>query len=737
MKRQLILLIILAMLIGSLPAVSAAVPEDTIALHIGSPLILSDGSMKSLDSENPNVVPVIHKDRTLVPLRAISEHFGAEVGYDEVNREASIKYSGKTYYFPIGKNIYRISEPGKQARTITYDTEALIIESRTMVPLRLIAEEILGKDVGYRDRTITIGKGSTEIDDEMLAEIKVRIGQVLKPRSREELKALLAAMQGPAFTNDQKEAAPLPAQEAPVSEVDRGSDDFSSTNEQVAGVNEADVVKTDGRFIYVVTGKSIRLYDSNNGRPILTDSIEVKVDEKTGQYIQFRELFIHEGKLIVLGDKGSFNNWIRPMPEVMDGRSIMPYYERNESFVYAGVYSVSSNGKLELERELEIEGSLLSSRKKDNTLYLMINQYAYNYWAVDDTITPRFMDSADGDTIQELSIDNILYFPRKAGNNYLLIAALDVTQPDDPANIQAFLGSGSQVYMSSEAVYVAAQDYNTIWGSITNVAKFKVNGSKIAFAGGGMVDGTILNQFSMDEHEGNLRIATTNWQQESINAVYILDKDLNQIGALENLAPGERIFSTRFMGDYGYMVTFRQVDPLFVLDLSDPMKPRVTGELKIPGFSSYLHPISDTVLLGIGRDVDENTGSQNGIKLSLFDVSDLGKPRELDTLILGGPGSYAEVLDNHKALMLNLGDDMIAFDASLTDITDKYVKTSFDGAAVVEVKAEGSIKVLKLISNDGIYGSYAKRLVYIGDRLYYVLDETIRVFDMNDFSEIK
>ena len=374
MKRQLILLIILAMLIGSLPAVSAAVPEDTIALHIGSPLILSDGSMKSLDSENPNVVPVIHKDRTLVPLRAISEHFGAEVGYNEIKREASIEYSGKTYYFPIGKNIYRISETGKQDKTITYDTEALIIENRTMVPLRLIAEQILGKDVGYRDKTITIGEGSTEIDDAMLADIKVKIGQVLKPRSRDELKAILASMQTPSFTKDQMEAAPMPAQEAPVSEADRGSDDFSSTNEQVAGVNEADIVKTDGEFIYVVTGKSIRVYDSNNGRPLLTDSIEVKVDEKTGQYVQFTELFIHEGKLVVLGNKGSFNNWIRPIPEVMDGRSIMPYYERNESFVYTGVYSVSTSGKLELERELEVEGSLLSSRKKDKTLYLIVNQ---------------------------------------------------------------------------------------------------------------------------------------------------------------------------------------------------------------------------------------------------------------------------------------------------------------------------------------------------------------------------
>jgi len=191
------------------------------------------------------------------------------------------------------------------------------------------------------------------------------------------------------------------------------------------------------------------------------------------------------------------------------------------------------------------------------------------------------------------------------------------------------------------------------------------------------------------------------------------------------------------MGDYGYIVTFRQVDPLFVLDLSNPSKPRVTGELKVPGFSSYLHPVTDKVLLGIGRDVDENTGMQNGIKLSLFDVSDEGRPKEMTTLVLGGPGSYADVLDNHKALMLNLNDDMVAFDVSLSDITDKYVKTSFNGAAVIEVRPTGSIKVLELISSEGLYGSYAKRLVYIGDRLYYIIDDNIRAFDMDDFKEIK
>ena len=738
MRKLMIFIAAIALLLSSVPAFAEGLEAD-VALHIGSPLILTEGRMKALDPDNPNVVPVIHKDRTLVPLRAVSEHFGAEVAYDEVKREAVVTYNGKSYFFPIGKNNYRIQEQGREPKTVTFDTEALIIENRTMVPLRLISEDILGLQVGYREKAITIGSGDMTISDDALSDIRTRIGQALKPSTEAELLAQIKTMNLSFTEKERQDMMPMPSQdsvtggEAAPSE----SGDYSQTNEQVEGVNEADVVKTDGRFIYVASGKAVRVYDPNNGKPILTDEITVKVDDKTGQFTQITELYIHDGKLIVLGEKGRFGNWIRPVPDAPEDRMIMPYYDQYEGLVYAGIYSVSAQGKLSLDRELEVEGSLLSSRKKDDTLYLVVNKYLYSYGPMDEAITPLFRDTAVGDSLKELALDKVMYFPRRAASNYLTIAAVDVEKSTQPANIEAFLGTGNLIYMSRDALYVAGQDYHTIWGSITNIAKFNVAGTKIGFAGGGLVEGTILNQFSMDEYEGNLRIATTNWQRESVNAVYILDEDLNPLGSIENLAPGERIFSTRFMGDYGYVVTFRQIDPLFVLDLSNPIKPRVTGELKVPGFSSYLHPITDKVLLGIGRDVDENTGMQNGIKLSLFDVSNEGKPKEMTNLVLGGPGSYSEVLDNHKALMLNLNDDMIAFDVSLSDIADKYVKTSFNGAAVIEVRPSGSIKVLELISSEGLYGSYAKRLVYIGDKLYYVIDDTIRAFDMDGFDEIK
>jgi uncharacterized secreted protein with C-terminal beta-propeller domain len=264
-----------------------------------------------------------------------------------------------------------------------------------------------------------------------------------------------------------------------------------------------------------------------------------------------------------------------------------------------------------------------------------------------------------------------------------------------------------------------------------------VDDTTIGYSGGGMVQGSLLNQFSMDEFDGNLRVATTEWSGESLNSVYILDRNMNLIGSIENLAPGERIFSARFMGDMGYIVTFRQIDPLFVLDLSDPENPQVTGELKVPGFSNYLHPISKDVLLGIGQDVDENTGVQQGIKLSLFDVSDSGKPKEIKNLILGETGSYAEVLHNHKALMLKPQDDLIAFDATLNIYSGKLTREAFNGLVVIKASETGDLELIKEISNEGIYGQNVKRPLYIDDILYYVMDDNIRAFNMDGFEEIK
>ncbi|MCR3956177.1 MAG: beta-propeller domain-containing protein [Gudongella sp.] len=744
MKKIVSILLIIAMTMGGVfsNGIGAEEMEKPIALHLGSPLILSGKNMIPLDSDNPGVVPVIHKDRTLVPLRAISEHFGAVVDYDPLEREASILLKGTMYIFPIGGNHYDVIRGGELVQRVEFDTEALIIQDRTMVPLRIIAENILEMDVAYDSRVIFIGRGQDEINDEMVLEVKSKIGQALKVGSRAELIALIEGMEDSPVDDAVRE----PVMESPESAMEEsgaaqdGSKDFSNTNEQVEGINEADIVKTDGTYIYVATRDSVKIYRANDGRPVLTDQMEVELDKETGEYVEYSELYVDEDRLVVLGRKGAMGNWIRPMPEPMpmDGvmtESIMPYY--GEEYVYLGVYDIDEEGKMDLVKELEVEGGLLSSRKKDDHVYLVVNKYLSYYGPYSEQPIPLFRDSTRGSEYRELPVDSILYHPGRRIPNYLLVAAVDIMDDQEPSNIEAYLGSGSEVYMSENALYVAGNDYNSFWGSVTNIARFTVDDTQIGYSGGGMVQGSLLNQFSMDEYDGNLRLATTEWSGESVNSVHILDRNMNRIGSIENLAPGERIFSARFMGEMGYVVTFRQVDPLFVLDLSDPENPHVTGELKVPGFSNYLHPISQDVLLGIGQDVDEETGRQQGIKLSLFDVSDSGMPREIKSLILGDTGSYAEVLHNHKALMLKPQDDLIAFDATLNLYSGKLVRESFNGLLVIRASETGELELIKEISNGGVYGQNVKRPVYIDDILYYVLDDQIRAFNMDNYEEIE
>ena len=742
MRKFVSALLIMVMTIGGSLSFGVEARGNDISLHLGSPLILSGSDMIPLDSENPGVVPVIHNDRTLVPLRAISEHFGAEVDFDPVKREASIMFEGVQYLFPIDKNYYDVLGGEEAATRVEFDTETRRIQDRTMVPLRIIAENILEMDVAYDDRVIFIGKGQDELNDELVLEVKNKIGQALKVGSREELLALIDSMEEAPMEEAVRE--PVMENQAPAMDGSAGarddSKDFSNTNEQVEGINEADIVKTDGTYIYVATRDSVKIYRANDGRPVLTDSMEVMLDKETGEYIEFTELYLDEGKLVVLGRKGAMGNWIRPMPEPMPMEdvmvdSIMPFY--GEEYVYLGVYEIDQEGKMNLVKELELEGGLLSSRKKDEHVSLVVNKYLSYYGPSPDKPIPLFRDSTIGTEYREIPVDSILYHPGRRMSNYLLVAAVDIMDEKESANVEAYLGSGSEVYMSENALYVSGNDYNSFWGTVTNITRFTVDGTRIAYSGGGMVQGSLLNQFSMDEYDGNLRVATTEWRGDSLNSVYILDRNMDQIGSIENLAPGESIFSARFMGDIGYVVTFRQVDPLFVLDLSDPENPKVTGELKVPGFSNYLHPISQDILLGIGQDVDEETGIQQGIKLSLFDVSDSGKPREIKNLTLGDTGSYAEVLHNHKALMLKPEEELIAFDATLNTYSGKLAREAFNGLVVVKASKAGDLQLVAEISNEGIYGQNVKRPVYIGDILYYVMDDQIRAFHMDDFEEIK
>lgn len=769
-------LLILAMGIpplGEDTSLAATEPEYDLGLYIGSPLTISKGEMKPLDSSNLNVAPIIYKDRTLVPLRAIAEHFGAEVSYEAASKAAIIKTGEGTFTFYAGKNYYEKTVAGGNPIRTTFDTEMLIRENRSMVPLRVISENILGKEVGYSKNAIVIG--NTKIDlakqTQLMETLKSKIGQAIKVSSKAQLEKILNAtivrynqprpvfdfggredMAIPESTSvPQKETNSLDSntgaapQESPTPAPEANSD-YSSTNLQVAGIDEADIVKTDGTFIYVAGGNAVRIYRADRGNVTLTDTITLPKDSASGIAVTANDLYIDQGRLVVLAQA---------------------WQDSTNCFVY----EVNAQGKSSLLKEVSLEGGLLSSRKSGNIVYLIANKYVYNWWpAVPREITPMVKDSAVSSEFKAMSLDKIMCYPESNQPQYLIIAAIDIRNTDQEANIEAILGSGSVMYMNQEHLYIAQEIYDEVQGPATAVTKYTLDGIQFGFAGGARVPGALLNQFSMDEHEGNLRLATTEWHNVSTNSIYILDKEMNLQGSLTGLAPDERIYAVRFMGDKGYVVTFRQVDPLFVLDLSDPAKPVVTGELKVPGFSNFLYPVGEDLLLGVGQSTEPA-----GIKFSLFDVSDQGKPKELHNYILKGSASYSEILYNHRALMFHPGKGLLAFDATLQDyyimpmpmpINDSRIMEEpmvmtepapdstnaaptimpprpseyFSGAVVLEFTKSGGFREKGRIPYDynaGYYGgNTVRRLCYIGNYLYYVQDNAVRGFDLDTLKPV-
>ena len=436
--------------------------------------------------------------------------------------------------------------------------------------------------------------------------------------------------------------------------------------------------------------------------------------------------------------------------------SIMPpgnYEDRTNVLIY----NIENIKKPILEREYLFDGNYLSGRVIDDSLYLISNKYiniGFNYYDKKDIEIPLpyYTDVLNNEK-HEYGYDKIKYFPNYINSRYMYTIGIDLSYKASKPDVEVFLGGSDIIYVSQESLYAAVNDYSYDYGisqieafspeytTSTVIYKFKLDKGKIGTAVQGEVPGTIINQFSMDEHNGNFRIATTTgdmWNDTSKNNVYILDENLKALGKLEGLAEGERIYSTRFAGNRVYMVTFRQVDPLFVIDTSNPKAPELKGMLKIPGYSTYLHMVDENHILGFGYDTEENQWGgtvTGGLKISMFDVTNVTKPKETFTEIIGKAGTYSEVLYNHKALMFSLGKGIMAFPLNRT--TDGY-KSDFNGAYIYNVTND-SINLKNMITHkesDKAYGDEIKRIIYIGDYLYTLSENKMQVHSIDTNNKI-
>ncbi|OGJ56715.1 hypothetical protein A3D88_00745 [Candidatus Peribacteria bacterium RIFCSPHIGHO2_02_FULL_52_16] len=551
-------------------------------------------------------------------------------------------------------------------------------------------------------------------------------------------------------------------------------DDYSQTNVQVEGVDEGDIVKTDGTYLYIVSGQIVRIVNAtSSGNP--TEVAKIDLEEVS---FSPTDLYIEGNRLIVLGSRWSDGGPIhimdkRMMPESM----IWPGYNMQKAEVR--IYDVTDRSKPSLERKIAFDGSAVSSRKIDDKLYVVINQ-PVRYQPMpypnvrEGDVVPLFQDSKAGDAeVAVARCADVMILPHVPSPQYLTVGVIPLTNPNADIKREVVLGSAENIYASLENLYVATTEYNYTWDTEadigpqqkTNLYRFEFVDNGVTLEAQGSVPGRALNQFSMDEHEGNFRIATTEeavWmgdgeQSPSTNNFYVLNSGLETVGSIEDIAPGERIYSVRFMGDRTYMVTFKQVDPLFVIDASNPRSPRILGKLKIPGVSQYLHPYDENHIIGFGQEAVEAKEGDfawfQGMKVSVFDVTDVENPKEMHTLVLGDRGTSSPLLYNHKALLFEKGRDLMAFPVHLYAIPESQKKAGdpsaygtqvFQGAYVYDFNLDDGFTLRGRITHYSeedqlkagdtwyAYGKDVERIVRIGEKLFTISQGSVHRNDLAD-----
>ena len=314
-----------------------------------------------------------------------------------------------------------------------------------------------------------------------------------------------------------------------------------------------------------------------------------------------------------------------------------------------------------------------------------------------------------------------------------MISSVNMKNPSKTTSQKAVVADGDQFYVSGSNIYIGSTRYDgrASQYDYTELIKLSYKNGRITFQAHGNVDGYLNDQFSLDEYQGKLRLVSTlsHNNGSSTNSLLVLDESLKVIGEIEDLAPGEQIYSARFMGDTGYFVTFRNMDPLFSVDLKDPKNPKILGELKITGFSEYLHPYDENLLLGIGREISPDTGNFKGLKLSMFDISNPKDVREIRKTVEKSYES-SPAWDNHKAVAISSGKQVIGFAVEEYDKVSRewkynYVVYSYD-------KNQGFKQVLSYELQDD-YNYENVRGLYIGQYFYVVESRRVTVFDMKKF----
>lgn len=520
-----------------------------------------------------------------------------------------------------------------------------------------------------------------------------------------------------------------------------GEGDYSTTNIQESGVDESDMVKNDATHLYVLGEQGLRIV-----RAVPADDMAVLATVELPGTPE--SLYLKGDKAVVLSTA----------------------YQNPGPLTTVTVLNVADRARPVLEATVELEGSLKSSRLIGSKLHLVLG------------FSPTLPSNRDEMSIKNAEFDDLIpdvsttihigpfrwrfqrnlvewgefYRPSDPdGYSVVAVVTLDVDSLFEPIRSAGVMANASTVYASREALYLTNGDVDYSTGrprEATEIYKFDLGGDGAVLVGTGVIPGRLLNRFSLGEHEGYLRAATTTGHVgrgggDAINSVYILgteDDGLAIVGKLEGIAPGEKIYSARFVGDRGFLVTFKKVDPLFTLDLSEPASPQVVGKLKVPGYSDYIHPLGENHLLTIGKDAMDvgDFAWYQGVQLSVFDVTNFGDPQRVDAEIIGDRGTESEALLDPHAFNYFEPAQMLAIPMVIAEGAGEepssFGSPTFKGLYLFRVATQEGIEFAGRIQTESVQGypyhssNGWTRGIFMGDHVYAVTSALVQAVPVAD-----
>ena len=558
--------------------------------------------------------------------------------------------------------------------------------------------------------------------------------------------------------------------------------DYSKTNIQVENVDEADVTKTDGEYIYSLSEDKIIITDVRD-----IDKAEV-VSSFTMKYNCLpNEILIYKNKLVVIGqgEKETYFDGI-----------VWRYMYNYTKTTNVEIFDITDKTNPTCIKSLEIRQPYYTCRCINGNVYILSSGYLREN--DDHEVEIEYLED---DIEKNISYDNMYYMEDMKTTNQTIIAGFDLNNLNSQVDIKSYFIDIDNAYVSENNIYIGECEYGdyeeiplkSIFGfrgifgmsdsindldyseDTTTIYKFTIEGTNVRFVNKAEDEGKTINQFSMDEHNGYLRVAMYDNNGTRIN---IYDSNMNKIGNTNDLAKGERMYSSRFIGDRAYLVTYRTMDPLFVVDLSNPTNPKALGELKIPGYSTYLHPYDEDHIIGIGMETKESvsrdisgrvirtTASVVGMKMALFDVKDVSSPKQIASTVIGDSRTTSAILTNHKALLFSKEKNLIAIpvnnystDFEIENASDntysvisQYTNNTQDyiaeGYEVYKIDTEnGFVKkgtITHEIKNEHKENTYFNgtvthllRGLYIDENLYTVSERMIKINKLDTLEQVK